>query len=327
MEAGGASRPAAGKGRARGPVQRHADRAGMREPDAGGSQHLRIPAAPRQPAARRDADPTRRPTRRPARHRSRMARVQGATRTGDRCRDSGRRAGHARPRRQARPSGRHAAQGRTIPADHGTDQGAVGRAMDPSEGHPRLHDRNVPRGRPHGREARPVPCGLDSGTRPVARRIQRQQGHLPKGRGGVRHEGDQPVPAARKSPEQHAHHRDQGLRDRNQRGRQAQTRQRPAGHHGRSGEGRRDPRRMEPVGVQGPRKGPATDRNVQSSFQQHPSAPCGRILSDHARHRGRHQPAPPPEGRGGARPAQRRGHAGRARGRRGQDVRGRGVDA
>lgn len=66
------------------------------------------------------------PTRRPARHRSRMARVQGATRTGDRCRDSGRRPATLSRADRLDHLGRHAAQGRTIPADHGTDQGAVG---------------------------------------------------------------------------------------------------------------------------------------------------------------------------------------------------------
>ena len=80
---------------------------------------------------------------------------------------------------------------------------------------------------------------------------------------------------------------------------------------------------MEPVGVQGPRPRAKAHRPVQPQIQQHAPPPRRRILPDHARHRPRRRPASASEGRGGPRPAQRRGHPHRPRRRSRQDVRGR----
>ena len=86
--------------------------------------------------------------------------------------------------------------------------------------------------------------------------------------------------------------------------------------------GQRDPRRVEPMGVQGPRPRAKAHRPVQPQIQRHAAPPRRRILPDHARHHPRRRPASASEGRGGPRPAQRRGHPHRARRRSRQDVRG-----
>lgn len=197
--------------------------------------------------------------------------------------------------------------------------------MDPRQGHPRLHDGDVQRAGPrtHARQARPVLGRLDPPARTMARRLLRRQRHRLQGREDVRHRGPQPVPTAGSMPEQRADHRHQGLPHGDHAGRQAQTSQGPEGHDGRHREGQRDPRHVEPMGVQGPRPRAKAHRPVQPQIQQPAAPPRRRILPDHARHRPRRRPASAPEGRGGPRPAQRRGHPHRPRRRSRQDVRGR----
>lgn len=182
--------------------------------------------------------------------------------------------------------------------------------MDPRQGHPRLHDGDVQRARPraHARQARPILNRLDPPARTMARRLLRRQRHRLQGRENVRHRGPQPVPTAGSMPEQRANHRHQGLPHGDHAGRQAQTSQGPEGHDGRHREGQRDPRHVEPMGVQGPRPRTKAHRPVQPQIQQPAAPPRRRILPDHARHRPRRRPASAPEGRGGPRPAQRRGH-------------------
>ena len=148
---------------------------------------------------------------------------------------------------------------------------------------------------------------------PMARRLLGRRRHRLQGSKDVRHRGPQPVPTAGGVPGQRADHRHQGLPHGDHGVRQAQTGQGPEGHDGRHREGQRDPRRVEPMGVQGPRPRAKAHRPVQPQIQRHAAPPRRRILPDHARHRPRRRPASASEGRGGPRPAQQRGDPHRAR--------------
>lgn len=241
---------------------------------------------------------------------------------------AGARRGRARRpdgRGTARTRGRSAGTRTAHPAGDRADQGAAGGPVDPRQGRPRLHDGDVQRARPraHARQALPVLGRLDPPARTMARRLLGRRRHRLQGSKDVRHRGPQPVPTAGGVPGQRADHRHQGLPHGDHGVRQAQTGQGPEGHDGRHREGQRDPRRVEPMGVQGPRPRAKAHRPVQPQIQRHAAPPRRRILPDHARHHPRRRPASASEGRGGPRPAQRRGHPHRARRRSRQDVRGR----